>query len=47
MRIGKRSFRSKSKSKLPIEFGDDSLTSHAGLEVVWQYLMSIGFIKLC
>ena len=45
MRIGKRSFRSKSKSKLPIEFGDDSLTSHAGLEVVWQYLMSIGFIK--
>ncbi len=45
MRLGKRSFRSKIKSEMHIEFGDESLSSHAGLEIFRRYLLSIGFVR--
>ena len=38
MRIGKRDFEARIKGDLQLEFGDERLTSHAGLELVRRLL---------
>lgn len=46
MRIGKRGFRARVKSDLHIEFGDEQLTSYAGLELVQRFVRGIGLRKM-
>ena len=43
MRIGKRGFQARIKGDLHVAFGDEKLTSYAGLELVRRFLRSIGF----
>lgn len=43
MRIGKRGFEGRVKGDLSIEFGDEKLTSHAGLELLRRFLRGLGF----
>lgn len=43
MRIGKRGFEARIKGDLRIEFGDEELTSFAGLELVRRFLRSLDF----
>ena len=42
MRIGKRGFEARVKGSLSIEFGAEKLTSHAGLELIRQFLRRVG-----
>jgi hypothetical protein len=42
VRIGKRGFDSRIKGDLRIEFGEEKLTSHAGLELVRRFLRGVG-----
>lgn len=42
MRIGKRGFAARIKGRLRVTFGDESLTSHAGLELIRRYLQERG-----
>ncbi|MES1204855.1 MAG: IS1380 family transposase [Pseudomonadota bacterium] len=43
MRIGKRGFAARIKGNLKVAFGDEKLSSHAGLELVRRYLREGGF----
>ncbi len=43
MRIGKRGFQARIKGNLHIEFGDEKLTSFAGLELVRRFLRGLDF----
>jgi hypothetical protein len=43
VRIGKRGFEARVKGDLTLEFGDEQLTSHAGLELVRRFLRRVGF----
>ena len=43
MRIGKRGFAAKIKSDLRFDFGDEKLTSFAGLELFRRFLRRLGF----
>jgi hypothetical protein len=43
VRIGKRGFDARIKGNLKLEFGDEKLTSHAGLELMRRFLRSLGF----
>jgi hypothetical protein len=43
VRIGKRGFEARIKGDLHVEFGDEKLTSYAGLELVRRYLQGISF----
>lgn len=43
MRIGKRRFQARIKGDLRIEFGEEKLTSYAGLELVRRFLKRLGF----
>ena len=45
MRLGKRSFRAQIKSQIHLEFGDDRISSYAGLEIFRRYLLNIGFVR--
>lgn len=45
MRIGKRGFDARIKGNLKVEFGDEKLTSHAGLELVRRFLRGMGFLR--
>ena len=42
MRIGKGCFEARIKGDLKIEFGDEKLTSHAGLELLRRFLRGLG-----
>lgn len=44
MRIGKAGFEARVKGTASYEFGEESLTSFAGLELVLRFLKAIGFI---
>jgi len=44
VRIGKRGFEARVKGDLRLEFGDEQLTSHAGLELVRRFLRRVGFL---
>lgn len=46
MRIGKRGFQAKVKGDLHIEYGDESLTSHAGLELVRRFIRTLELRKM-
>lgn len=46
MRIGKRGFRARIKGNLRIEFGEERLTSHAGLELFRRFVVALGLTKL-
>lgn len=46
MRKGKRGFRAQVKSDLHIEFGDENLTSYAGLELVRRFVRALGLRKM-
>jgi hypothetical protein len=43
VRIGKRAFEARIKGNLQIEFGDEKLTSYAGLELVRRFLKRLNF----
>ena len=43
VRIGKRGFQARIKGDLRIEFGDEKLTSFAGLELVRRFVRALGF----
>ena len=43
MRIGKRGFEARVKGDLRVEFGDEKLTSHAGLELLRRFLRGLDF----
>lgn len=45
MRIGKRGFQGRIKGNLKIQFGDERLTSHAGLELLRRFLTGLGFFR--
>lgn len=45
MRIGKRGFEARVKGDLSIEFGDEKLTSHAGLELVRRFVRGVGLMS--
>jgi hypothetical protein len=45
VRIGKRGFEARVKGDLRMEFGDEQLTSHAGLELVRRFLRGVGFLR--
>jgi hypothetical protein len=46
VRIGKDGFGARIKGELRIEFGDDKLTSHAGLELVRRFLRGLSFFSV-
>ncbi len=46
MRIGKRGFEARVKGELSIEFGEEKLTSHAGLELVRRFLRGVGLLSM-
>jgi len=43
VRIGKRGFQGRIKGNLQIQFGEERLTSHAGLELLRRFLSGLGF----
>jgi hypothetical protein len=43
VRIGKRGFDARIKGNLKLEFGDERLTSHVGLELMRRFLRGVGF----
>lgn len=45
MRIGKRGFAARIKSHLRVEFGDERLTSYAGLELIRRYVHDGGLYE--
>ena len=45
MRIGKRGFQGRIKGNLQIQFGEERLTSHAGLELLRRFLGGLGFFR--
>ncbi len=45
MRLRKRSIRGRVKSFLPIQFTDEKLTAHAGLELFRRFLEQSGLTK--
>lgn len=45
MRIGKRGFRAQIKGDLRVEFGEEKLTSYAGLELVRRFLRRLNFFR--
>jgi hypothetical protein len=45
VRIGKREFEARIKGDLQLEFGDEQLTTHAGLELVRRLLKRLGFFR--
>ena len=45
MRIGKRGFQGRIKGDLQIQFGEERLTSHAGLELLRRFLGGLGFFR--
>ena len=45
MRIGKRGFQARIKGELRIEFGDEKLTSFAGLELLRRFLRAVDFVS--
>jgi len=45
VRIGKRGFEARIKGDLQIEFGDEKLTSHAGLELLRRFLRGLNFFS--
>lgn len=46
MRIGKRGFQARVKADLHIEYGDENLTSYAGLELVRRFIRGLGLRKM-
>jgi hypothetical protein len=46
MRRAKRSLAHRVNGQLRIEFGDDRLTSHAGLEILQRHLQALGFNQM-
>lgn len=45
MRIGKRSFQARIKGEVPLTFGGESLTSHAGLELIRRFMKNVGLLS--
>ena len=45
MRIGKRGFEARVKGDLSVEFGNEQLTSHAGLELLRRFLRQVGLLS--
>ncbi len=45
MRIGKRGFSARIKGDLKLNFGDEKLTSHAGLELLRRFLRGLDFMR--
>lgn len=45
MRIGKRGFQARVKGDLHIEYGDETLTSYAGLELVRRFVRGLGLAE--
>ena len=43
--MGKRGFQGRSKGDLQIQFGEERLTSHAGLELLRRFLGGLGFFR--
>lgn len=44
MRIGRRGFEAQVKGELRLDFGDEQLTSHVGLELVRRFLRRVGVL---
>jgi hypothetical protein len=45
VRIGKRGFSARIKGDLKLDFGDEKLTSHAGLELLRRFLRGLDFMR--